>query len=249
MAIRTEKIRSVGDYLKLFHEIISGWSGPRGEIRPWARGQSDADWRLIPGEYRGGPLNPDELRSEFQLRALPFLTQVPRSEWEWYFLMQHYGLPTRLLDWTTGSLLGLYFALRERAGEADAAVWIMDPWALNKRSTGKPELLLASDPAARPYLPRLFDKRAKLPSAPVAVVPPYNSTRITAQRGAFTIHGSERRGLEELLADRLVRAVVPKDRAMEIKRALRRAGIAEFTVFPELDGLCGEINAAEVEGC
>jgi hypothetical protein len=154
-----------------------------------------------------------------------------------------------LLDWTTGSLLGLYFALRGGAGDKDAAVWIMDPWALNEFTIGKPDLLFLSDDAAEPYLPNLFDKKAKLPAKPVAIVPPYNSSRITVQRGAFTIHGAERKGLGQFFTDRLVRALVPKDNAIEMKRGLRHAGVGEFTVFPELDGLCGEIKAAEIEGC
>jgi len=249
MSVRTETIKSISEYLKLFADIVSDWSDKHGEMRPWVRGQSDATWSLVPGEHRVGLLNSDEIRSEFQLKALPLLRQVPRTEWEWYFLMQHYGLPTRLLDWTTGSLLGLYFALRDKTGEKDAAVWMLDPWALNKCCIGKSDLLLLSDDAANPYLPKLFDKKAKLPSRPVAIVPPYNSSRITVQRGAFTIHGAEPKGLEQFFTTRLVRAVIPKDYAMETKRALRHAGVGEFTVFPELDGLCREINAAEIEGC
>ncbi len=232
MSIRTETINSVGEYLKLFADIVSKWSDKHGELRPWVRGQSDATWPLIPGEYRSGEINSDEIRSEFQLKALPLLRQIPRTEWEWYFLMQHHGLPSRLLDWTTGSLLGLYFALRDRTGEKDAAVWIMDPWALNKFSRGKSDLLFLSDAGANPYLPKLFEKKPRMPNHPVAIVPPYNSSRITVQRGAFTIHGAKLDGLEHFFDSRLVRSVIPKEYAMETKRALQHAGIGEFTGFP-----------------
>ena len=38
--------------------------------------------------------------------------------WEWYFFMQHYGAPTRLLDWSDGDCLSLHFALAHSAGSA-----------------------------------------------------------------------------------------------------------------------------------
>jgi hypothetical protein len=53
------------------------------------------------------------------------------SEWDEYFLMQHYGLPTRFLDWSESALVALYFAVGaepRRHEPSDAAVWMLDPW-------------------------------------------------------------------------------------------------------------------------
>ena len=60
----------------------------------------------------------------------------PANNWDWYFVMQHYGAPTRLLDWTEGALHGLYFALRNNYGYDDAAVWVLNPWKFNKKTVG-----------------------------------------------------------------------------------------------------------------
>jgi FRG domain len=92
-------------------------------------------------------------------RSYPlFQRETPSGKWEWYFLMQHYDLPTRLLDWSESSLVGLFFAVydyrqlkaggdyrsREKSSgkkkiekrQTMAAVWMMDPVTLNRQSLG-----------------------------------------------------------------------------------------------------------------
>ena len=101
-------------------------------------GHEKSDWPLVPKFYRSKPTNrniEDGIREEFQTRA-PILADVkPANKWEWYFLMQHYGAPTRLLDWSDGALIGLYFAVRQNHGWHDAAVWML---ALRPTITNSP---------------------------------------------------------------------------------------------------------------
>ena len=140
----TEKTaRSVDEFIKIVSEV--------GE-NLWFRGQANAEWALVPRLYRDpAPQSnlreeDDDTREEFIRQGASLSDIRPADNWDWYFVMQHHGAPTRLLDWTGGSLIGLFFAVRENEGFHDASVWILDPWKLNKSTVGKSEVLPPGDP-------------------------------------------------------------------------------------------------------
>jgi len=190
----------------------------------------------------------DEIREDFIKRAPSLTDRKPENPWEWYFLMQHYGAPTRLLDWTEGALIALYFAVNENRGYHDAAVWVFDPWWLNKKVVkaievippGSPGLSLKDRKKYGPWLPDRFDSKRLRRELPVAIYPNYIDRRIVAQRSCFTIHGSRRESLEQLFGkkdDHLAKVVIPSFAIAKIKQQLELSGINESTVFPDLAGL------------
>jgi len=225
---------------------------------PWFRGHERDHWALCPRLYRdyGGYATikreriEDEIREEFIVRA-PVLSEIKpagNDEWEWYFLMQHFGTPTRLLDWTEGALLGLYFAVKSNPGFYDAAVWILDPYELNRRAIGKEEVIPPSATGVHrtdkrlvdPWLPARFRNMGGLPQRPIAVYPTHIARRISTQRSCFTVHGRDAKGLEELQGKKnpsLLKIRIPSFRVQAIRRELEASGIDEATIFPDLDGL------------
>ncbi len=169
-------------------------------------------------------------------------------------MMQHFGAPTRLLDWTEGALIALYFAVRDSKGDDDAAIWILDPWWLNKRVVNEREVIPPgaeigiSTPDSDRYKPWLPDRYStdKLPTLPVAVYPTHSARRISTQRSCFTIHGSDQDTLETLAGERdahIAKVTVPHTEIPTIKEQLAVAGVDEVTIFPDLDGLGRYLSA------
>jgi FRG domain len=63
----------------------------------------------VPPPKRGIRIIEDEIRQEFMMRAPGLTDKGPQNSREWYFTMQHFGAPTRLLDWTEGVQLRAFW--------------------------------------------------------------------------------------------------------------------------------------------
>jgi hypothetical protein len=245
--------KNVGEFLKLAEEVEKGWKFKKSDIgRPWYRGQQRRHWKLLPNVVRDGCSDrntQDEIREEFAIRApgVSGSEPLPTNNWDLYFLMQHYGAPTRLLDWTESPLIALYFAVRDNPGYYDSAVWVLDPYELNRRVIGKDEVFAPSAAGANPkdtervapWLPERWAK-SKLPEHPVAVFPSHIARRISSQKSCFTVHGAKEEGFAKFASGSrpcLARLIIPAHSISDVQPELRRYGIDDTTIFPDLEGL------------
>jgi len=251
MAIKTETANSVQEFIDIVGQLRDIWSKD-GYFDPWFRGQSGFDLPLQPNIFRYDLIDDEEgIRGEFLRRAAQFMTEpTPQDEWGWYFLMQHYGAPTRLLDWTDSALVALFFAVNSNhpnrlSVRTDAVVWVLDPWWLNKKAVRYESILLSDWDLAKRYLPRLFLYDQLRVKWPAAIDPPFIARRVAVQHSHFKIFGRDENGLVKLgnrPGGRLARIKLPRKKIDRFRQDLATCGIADTTVYPDLKGLSDELT-------
>ena len=249
-------LRSVEEYVAAVSYLRKAFA----MTKPWYRGVSQTKYRPIPTAHRQRFWERHRnleswIQVDFQNRARPFLGNSDSySSLDWYFTMQHYGLPTRLLDWTHGSLIALFFAVRHPETAQIPAVYVMDPYWYDEVVYGKERgegLVynttwdMISD-QHKSWLSSYLESWEAMPPFPTCIEPPCIDTRIVAQKSVFTLHGKRIDPFTNL-ARRYPDARIAKIRlatksCSSIKEQLRDSGISEVTVFPGLEGLIADIK-------
>lgn len=238
MRLPKQTVRSVEQLISALrrHE---GLSGP-----VWYRGQATGGRSLLPSLARPPYRLEHELAliTKFKQNAVPFLAARPQDEWDWLFLMRHYDVPTRLLDWTENPLVGLYFAVEPRpVPEPDGDLWALLPLELNARANlsapgGLPAF--GVDHVLDSYLPQVVasDDPARLD--PVAVIGLRQFPRMMAQHSVFTITHKDFKPIDKLSPQKHIwRYVIPGGAKAYIRQQLAVLGITRLALFPELDSV------------
>lgn len=219
-------------------------SQPAG-LRHIFRGQSDASWPLVPSLYRtrpdivGGTLEENfgvyewSGISRFFDEALLYLPNIRRSPTDDRILAQHFGVPTRLLDWSFDPMIALFFAVERRQDNVDAAVYMLLPSGMMD--------------------PESISNANMYPA--LAIRPPAIDRRIPAQKSVFTWHpygpaaepfvpidqrsdvGGKVTDHTEKPVGGFAKILVPKDIRQHIRHLLLEMGIDRRNLFPGLDGV------------
>ncbi|MFA6971109.1 MAG: FRG domain-containing protein [Gallionella sp.] len=215
----------------------------------WYRGQARSEWSLSPGYMRiNNPPSESTLLMRFKQSAAMLIEKTPRDSFDWLFLMQHFGVPTRLLDWSESPLVGLYFAVENLAidGAHDGALWLLDPSELNKNANiyNRDEIGYIpsfEDEELKGYSVESLAQNRKTQLLPVATIATRNNARIQAQLGVFTIHHHQNIAIEDVgNSSHIIKYVIPSDAKVLISEQLQLLGFSRFQMFPELASL-GEI--------
>jgi hypothetical protein len=165
-------VDSLSKYCELTDIIRKLWAnrakdrfpGPKpkgyvGEILPWFRGARNSEHTLTPSlarewsdcEYYKLYDRIFDLEEYYYDRftrfGRPFLGgTMPNDEIEWNYIMRHHSIPSRLLDWTKGSLIALSYATQDATQlfsnpkktidtTKNAVVWMLEPRRLMETAT------------------------------------------------------------------------------------------------------------------
>jgi hypothetical protein len=265
MFIEEIKVKSLSQYLEEILRINNKTGALSGAVY---RGQSDSRWGISSGlsRYCSGSRNPNALamaKQAFQIfdaERHGYHHLNSNNAWDVLTLAQHFGLPTRLLDWSLSPTVALFFALDgvkyrrvkikdlselersefsqeipidgEYAGLADSdAVVYMIPATHNSESAA---WLRASE------LPK--DVFAEVPDANEMgfcfFSPDVTNDRIKCQSGVFTVGVNSVDGFPN---ERACKLIIERSAIAEMRSNLVTLNIGAKSVYGDLEGLCREL--------
>lgn len=212
-------------------------------IEPWYRGHSNHAWQLTPSLPRELDWETKEKQLFFEFtKSAARLFDKRSNDWETLFDMQHYWIPTRLLDWTTVMGVAIAFILHgEYEDTSDSALFILDPVALNRLS-GRDDVIAVPEDKSFDYKTIYWERRPVQIERPLAVRPAQISERLRAQKGTFTVYGTVAAPFEVAATACFRKVTLPASAKAEAREFLKWANLDEYTIYPDIVGMARHIK-------
>lgn len=252
----------------------------QAQLHGWVfRGQSRSDWNLATSLERSykrvAPVKSQrqcekDILARFKRGAHHFITPTPEQQntLEWLALIQHYGGPTRLLDFTRSFYVAAFFALE--AAESDAAIWCLNTDLLQEATRQKLVESGIDETEPEHICDRLID--ADIDACATIATEPYRlNERLIAQQGLFVMPCSLQDDVESCLfntaldpalvvsraeydlahlqlgtfalAGKVLKIVLPKATHADARKCLGTMNVNAANLFPGLDGFARSLHA------
>lgn len=216
-----EYIESVQAYVKL---ILDNSAKKKNFIY---RGHASTAFELKPsiGRCNYSKSLEKEIFLKFKQQYYSYTNERPQNDIELLFLAQHYGLPTRLLDWTYNPMVALYFACENHDAE-DGCIFTVD---LHNA--------ILFDSESNQQSPKTIDDIISYEN-PVYIIPSYTDARYKNQKALFLLCSKP----DQKFTFATPRFVVKKEYKSQIREDLAMLGYDKTLVYPMLDSLCSDIK-------
>ena len=236
MDIPDHEFATLIQFIQLIHKYPNiGWI---------YRGESDGSRPIIPKAGRKNyflpvlddpaerDLPPRDIRrfNVWRRLAVAYDKNLPANDFDCLAYAQHYGLATRLLDWSTNPMVALFFAV-DSCSSKDAAVYCYSPHYHLDSTVAK----LGELTEIARYIPPPFDQRILSQSGVLTYMP----------NPSEPLQPEPVRDLGELTPEHgqnLVKLTVLSDMKHILKRMLDEIGINRKSLFPDIEGLSNYVN-------
>ena len=271
MEMIEKTIESVSDYIKIIEHLNFTYHLSKFLYR----GESKSDFKLLPSVYRTIPgernriYNASELSilRDFISEASSYIHYLKSNDlFEYLEYAQHYGVPTRFLDWTSNPLVSLFFACQSNINsdgtENDGKVYLLNMRAYT--SATKEDFL--TEGTVKTLVINMLQEQGEGFHYPKIFKPYYIDDRMKAQASYFMAWGADPSDLESILkplwenkgfpevntvtsdiegilnygfskVNPLQSVVIPHNKKSELLRQLDTLSINDSYIFPGLDGI------------
>ncbi|MFC7772473.1 FRG domain-containing protein [Flavobacterium sp. GCM10027622] len=274
---------SIDEYLKIVIDIQN-----ENNHELWFRGQSNAAYYLLPSLFRekkiigldhSGAIHNYNYRKSDAIMKSDFAAldkfivaydnlmrpSQQLNKIDYLYLMQHYDIPTRLLDFTRNKLIALYFSLSKETksnvniddeisdfmdessnftndytpkgySHFGSSIYIISPHYTNLKSNDQE---IVFDLALNDF------GTLKKIDLPICIQTHFNDPRLIAQEGVFVFFGKLYNSYEyyNVLEENTYKIFIPNTVRKQMFEELKsKFKITHSKVFPDMKGIALEIN-------